>query len=33
MVLKLINAKVYSLILGILEGVIHIDSIYGLGNW
>jgi hypothetical protein len=31
-VLKFIHAKVHSLILGILEGVVHIDRVHELHN-
>jgi hypothetical protein len=33
MVLELIPAKVCSLVLDVLEGVIHIDRVHGLYNW
>jgi hypothetical protein len=32
-VLELIHVKVHSLVLGVLEGVIHIDRVHGLCNW
>jgi hypothetical protein len=32
-VLQLIHVKLHSLILGILEGVIHIDRVHRLHNW